>query len=359
MQDLTFYQSHLDRVSRSFAFCIQKLESPMRAWTSLSYLLCRVLDTVEDSQWNDSSLRTHQYSQFESFLLEQPQKELVQKWISDFPNTIPTSEKQLIEDAYLLFTDLHQLPNQAKSVIQSSVIRMSIGMTYYSSRETQACSLRLTDLKDVNRYCYFVAGVVGELLTQLILACHPDFDPQPDLLKNAFHFGLFLQKINLLKDQLTDETENRFLVPNRTLLIKSLKENITGSIAYITSLPINEKGYRTFCAWSLFLGAASLPWIQKSFSSKDGSKIPRSETEKLLASIEEIAQDNDELQKCLSEYLPYLSEFSDLDSPDSEDSGDSSSQEKSKNQSDPQDEWFIPISGNILNPFELRELKLI
>ena len=49
MQTISFYQTHLDRVSRSFAFCIKKLESPLRQWVSLAYLLCRVLDTVEDS----------------------------------------------------------------------------------------------------------------------------------------------------------------------------------------------------------------------------------------------------------------------------------------------------------------------
>ena len=51
MQTIGFYQTHLDRVSRSFAFCIKKLESPLRQWVSLAYLLCRVLDTVEDSIW--------------------------------------------------------------------------------------------------------------------------------------------------------------------------------------------------------------------------------------------------------------------------------------------------------------------
>ena len=53
MSEIAYYQPHLDRVSRSFAFCIARLEGEMREWVSLSYLLCRLLDTVEDAPWAD------------------------------------------------------------------------------------------------------------------------------------------------------------------------------------------------------------------------------------------------------------------------------------------------------------------
>ncbi len=49
LKEAEFYQTHLDRVSRSFAFCIRQLPDPLRGWVGLSYLLCRILDTIEDS----------------------------------------------------------------------------------------------------------------------------------------------------------------------------------------------------------------------------------------------------------------------------------------------------------------------
>ena len=61
-------------------------------------------------------------------------------------------------------------------------------------------------------------------------------------------------------------------VPIGTQLLASLRENGEGSLAYLLSLPVEEKGYRTFCAWSLFLGAASLSWIEKRFELKDGMR---------------------------------------------------------------------------------------
>ena len=125
-------------------------------------------------------------------------------------------------------------------------------------------------------------------------------------MKNAFHFGLFLQKVNLLKDQRGDEKEGRFLVPDREQLLASLCENAEGALAYLTELPADEKGYRVFCAWSLFLGGASLSWIEKSFQAADGTKIPRNVTQELLASVEALVLDNDALRSGFHEYFPTL-----------------------------------------------------
>jgi phytoene/squalene synthetase len=341
MQSLDFYQKHLDRVSRSFAFCIQKLELPLRQWVSLSYLLCRTLDTVEDSSWESSTLRNAQYDAFERFLHRLPKPNEVSIWASQFPSTIPEGEKILLQDAFFLFEDLHQLSEELQKSIQQTVLRMSAGMRHYASVQETTGGLKLADLLDVNRYCYFVAGIVGELLTRLMLQHRPDFKAGPALMKNAFHFGLFLQKVNLLKDQRTDEREGRFLVPDREVLLASLRENARGSVDYLTSLPRDEKGFRIFCGWSLFLGAASLPWIQQSFNDQDTSKIPRSVTQELLQAVEEICQEDDALKAELETQLENLPKLA-SDIP------------LNRNGS----EWFFPLSGGVLSSEDLQELLL-
>jgi phytoene/squalene synthetase len=346
MQSVEFYQSHLNRVSRSFAFCIQKLESPLRQWVSLSYLLCRVLDTVEDSQWSSIALRSGQYEEFESFMHVNPSRSVVAEWSSRFPDSIPEGEKDLLADAHLLFQDLHDLPKSVRKHLQDTVLRMSAGMRHYGQDPTG--KLKLSDLGEVNRYCYFVAGIVGELLTHLVLEAWPEFKPRDDIFRNAFHFGLFLQKVNLLKDQLTDEKEGRYLVPSRQLLLASLRENAQGAVDYIVSLPTEEKGFRVFCAWSLFLGAASLPFIQQAFSHADGSKIPRSVTEELLEAIEEICQDNEALQ---SELLPHLDNLPELES---------STFEKASSANNPENvDWFHRIAGDALQAQDFVSLRLV
>lgn len=341
MQTIGFYQTHLDRVSRSFAFCIKKLESPLRQWVSLAYLLCRVLDTVEDSIWESSRLREAQYSEFDSFLQNAPSAATVQAWSARFPISIPETEKLLLAEAQLLFKDLHSLPPEVRRAMQGTVQRMSAGMKYYASR-THGGELRLADLTDVNRYCYFVAGIVGELLTKLLIEYRPEFVPNKDFMKNAFHFGLFLQKVNLLKDQRGDEREGRFLVPNRAQLFASLRENAEGAVTYLTSLPEDERGFRTFCAWSLFLGAASLSWIEMSFNADDGSKIPRNITQELLEAVEAIVLDNSALRAGFEEYFPKLPALE--TTPTAPESGD--------------EQWFTRLSGQVLASSELVELRL-
>jgi phytoene/squalene synthetase len=251
-----------------------------------------------------------------------------------------------LQEAYPLFKDLHELPDNVRASIEQTVFRMYQGMRHYAATQELDGNhgiLRLKDLADVNRYCYFVAGVVGELLSRLVLEYRQDFKPGPEFMKNAFHFGLFLQKVNLLKDQRGDEREGRYLVPDRAVVFSSLRENVIGAIEYITALPVNEKGYRIFCAWSLFLGAASLPFIQQAYEENDGSKIPRSVTQELLAAVADIAQDNAALREALDEYLPNIPEL-----PSSAAISEAAA-----------GRWFDEISGNVLNPSDLAELRIL
>jgi len=252
----------------------------------------------------------------------------------------------LLQDASVVFDDLREAPPDVRESIRDGVQRMSAGMKHYSSRESSG-ALKLIDLTDVNRYCYFVAGVVGELLTRLLISFRPDFRPGLGLMKDAFHFGLFLQKVNLLKDQRADEREGRFLIPDRGVVLSSLRENAEGALAYLTALPLEEAGYRTFCAWSLFLGAASLSWIEKSYEADDASKIPRSVTGKLLAAVESMAQDNEALRMGFEEHFPELPELPELPAL--------------AGYARPMDHggWFTQLSGKSLGSHELVDLRMI
>lgn len=291
MQPVSFYQDHLNRVSRSFAFCIARLEGDLRLWVSLSYLLCRVLDTVEDVSWPETSAQKKAFEDFNSFLISPPSFTALQAWLQLFPASIPSAELLLLQDSALLFQDLAGLPLPVQNKIRQAVQNMARGMGHFSQNK----ELRLKNLAEVNQYCFFVAGIVGELLTDLILQIGK-IPAEASLYLRAHHFGLFLQKINLLKDQMTDEKEGRFLIPSRPQVLASLPQNATGALEYVQSIPIEAKDYRLFCAWSLFLGLLSLPWIQRSWTSKIFEKIPRLLTEKMMKEIESIIDDNRALE---------------------------------------------------------------
>ncbi len=287
MTDISFYQDHLNRVSRSFAFCIEQLERPFRDWVSLSYLLCRLLDTVEDSAWEDAD---HQYSHFKKFgdfLAAPPSANQVADWVRDFDGRASPGEMLLVQDSPALWRGLHALNPEVKSAIQESVGYMNDGMVRFQQSRTNGV-LRLRGLAEVDEYCYVVAGVVGEMMTRLYSAYKPSFIPNGLVFKNACRFGLFLQKVNLLKDQTKDEAEGRYLIPDRTEVLASVREEAKGALSYILALPREETGYRTFCAWSLFLGLASL--------GTPGGKVSREVVQPLLAQVKGVVSDNQRLE---------------------------------------------------------------
>ena len=308
----------------------------MRDWVSLSYLLCRILDTVEDASWPQPQQRDAAFRIFDA-VLQDPEPTQVQAWVASFPTDIPAGESLLLQDATLLFADVNALPQAPREVIHHTVRTMRLGMQHYAEARGAEGALRLESLTEVNRYCYFVAGVVGHLLTRLFLLSRPDFTPQHDLMRDAFHFGLFLQKINLLKDQRTDESEGRFLVPHRRALLASLRTNTSGSMAYLTALPVDAREYRLFCAWSLFLGLASLPHMEQAYSHGSASKIGRGETLQLLQQVSEIVQDNAALRRALADYTESL--------PPETEAGHAP-------------DWFCALSGDALRPSDLSDLQI-
>src|SRR5947208_1505371 len=327
MRPPEFYQRHLDAVSRSFALCIPQLDQPLRDQVALSYLLLRVLDTVEDAPFADRALQQRQFSAFRQFLVEMPTRAQIDAFRASFPAGLSDGERNLLADIEAFFEDAHDLPAGARSVVLSAMDRMARGMAAYAQR---SAPLRLLDLEDVCRYCCIVAGLVGELLTQLWALG----GGAPPRMLFAYRFGLFLQKVNILKDQAEDEAAGRFLVPHRRELLASLRADAEGALSYLTSLPRSERGYRTFCAWSLMLGATSLAQLDGPRESR------RAQTMALLARTGEIAQDDEALRRQFAALLPELPEVRGrppLGKPEPA-------------------EWFVRMLGAPLHTAELVEL---
>src|SRR5467141_1218136 len=322
-----FYLRHLDAVSRSFALCIPQLDQPLRDQVALSYLLLRVLDTVEDAPFADRALQQRQFTAFRQFLVKMPTRAQIDAFRASFPAGLSDGERNLLADTEAFFEDAHELSPGARSVVLSAMDRMARGMAAYAQRPVP---LRLLDLEDVCRYCCIVAGLVGELLTDLWALG----GGAPPRMAFAYRFGVFLQKVNILQDQAEDEAAGRFLVPHRRELLASLRADAEGALSYLTSLPRGERGYRTFCAWSLMLGATSLAQLDGPRESR------RAQTMALLGRTAEIAQDDEALRRQFAELLPELPEVrrrQPLGKPESAD-------------------WFVRMLDAPLRPEELAEI---
>jgi len=293
MRPWTFYQHWLDAVSRSFALCIPQLDPPFRDHVGLAYLLFRVLDTIEDAPFAEQATQQRQFERLRAFLRAMPTRPVVDAFVATFPTRITDAERALLGETYALLEDGHALPAVARAAMFRALDRMLLGMAAYTRRPAP---LRLVDGEDVSRYCCFVAGVVGEMLTDLWALARSAAPPSTPL---AYHFGLFLQKVNILKDQAEDEAAGRFLVPDRTELIASLGRDAEGALAYLQAIPCGDR-YRIFCAWSLMLGAATIAQLEQPRQSR------RAESAQLLARTAAIVDDNDGLARLLGELMPVL-----------------------------------------------------
>lgn len=261
-----FNQAHLNRVSRSFAWCIQELEEPLRQQVGLSYLICRIVDTVEDAPWPNEQLkseRVHPQSKVMMKLLEALKNKIDQTELVSvlglIPKQIPEGEKMLLAEAETIFDQYWEMDFKARKCLQGPIETMILGMTEVQSFKISSI-LKLNNLKELNHYCFYVAGVVGEILTDLVHLQFPKTAGDIQKCKiNAFHFGLFLQKINILKDQKSDEALGSFFIENFSETVNSLRTHAENAIEYILSLPKEVKSFKLFCSSSLALGFMSLP----------------------------------------------------------------------------------------------------
>ena len=303
MPDQDLQQFHLDRVSRSFAFCIARLPLPLRNYVGLSYLLCRVIDTAEDAVWIEKKAKSQSFIDFQEFLQSKPTSLQVTDWaVAVTQNGISENEKNLLSDFSTLLNNFYSIPENIRTKMQKSILCMSKGMHFFSEKYPEG--LRLKNLTEVNQYCFFVAGIVGELLTDL-MSEFVDAETFPkDIYLKAHHFGLFLQKINILKDQKEDELNKKFFIHDKDEFIASLKFNAQNALQYILHIPVNQKEFRLFCSWSLFIGLSSLNWIQNSWLTAVANKIPRWMTEQILLQTENVINDNLSLQKFFTDLLP-------------------------------------------------------
>lgn len=300
-----FYQSHLDRVSRSFAFCIRQLPSPLREWIGLSYLLCRIVDTIEDSAWMEAGDQFSAFEIFDSNLMARERAGELDQWASRFPPGLPEGESLLLRDSRRLLADFHKLPPPVHEVIRELVLSMSQGMQHFC-RQRQGGPLRLKSLNEVNQYCFFVAGVVGEILAKLVARVEPKFDLSQVNLLRAHHFGLFLQKVNLLKDQVKDETEGRHLIPSREIVEDSSQENAAQALDFLLQVPRGQREFRRFCAWSLFLGIEALGVARDSVLRRTVLKVPRVEMQSLLERVEVALEDDGALRSLYNDLTARL-----------------------------------------------------
>jgi len=272
----------LEATSRTFALAIPLLPPPTRDEATIAYLLFRIADTFEDATvlW-DRDRRIAALGQLAEALAASDPRErasrLAREW-SDRPPIHHPGCLRLLEHTPVVVSALQGLEGPARDAIKRHTIRTAEGMAGFVARTDADGILRVVDLAALRDYCYVVAGIVGEMLTELFVLSNPGLTAIVDELRpRAAAFGEGLQLTNILKDAAWDHTEGRNFVPpavERGELFALARRDLEAAEEYCLALQRAGAPSGVVAFTSLTVGLA-WPTLRKVEAHGPGSKISR------------------------------------------------------------------------------------
>jgi farnesyl-diphosphate farnesyltransferase len=276
-------QDLLVKTSRTFALAIPLLPRPTVDEVTIAYLLFRIADTFEDASvlW-PRSRRIEALGRFADLLRRPAVKEaerLAEQWLED-PPTDHAGYCELLQETPIVVAAFLDLSVEARRAIAEHTIRTADGMAAVVERTGDDGVIQLRSIADLQDYCYIVAGIVGEMLTELFLLGSAKLDPVREYLRQrAASFGEGLQLVNILKDSASDATEGRYFLPEgipRDEVFDLARRDLEAAAEY--TLAVQQKGgpdgVVLFTGLPLELASATLDRVQ---SGGPGAKLSRPE----------------------------------------------------------------------------------
>jgi farnesyl-diphosphate farnesyltransferase len=298
----------LEGVSRSFALTIPQLPPPLRSPVTNGYLLCRIADTIEDEE----SLSTDQKVFFFERFLEVVEGKRPATEFADALSpllsirTLP-AEKELIRKTPWVVAKTFSYDEKQQVALKRCVTTMARGM----ERFQQIKGLHgLRDVRALDSYCYHVAGVVGEMLTELFCEYSEDIRRSKEKLFGlASSFGQGLQMTNILKDLWDDRDRGVCWLPRDVFenagcdlihlspgafglhygkalaaLVGMARLHLENALNYSLIIPPRETGIRRFCLWAIGLAIFTLRNIvgHPSYSNASEIKVSRSRVKAII-----------------------------------------------------------------------------
>jgi farnesyl-diphosphate farnesyltransferase len=209
-------------------------------------------------------------------------------------------------------------PGQREAILRC-LTTMSHGMGHYERSRSRS---GLGDVPEYEHYCYFVAGVVGEMLTELFCDHSPLIEARrEDLEARAVSFGLGLQMTNILKDVWDDYSSGVCWLPREVFqdngydldelrphhngnghafaasmrdLVGIAHAHLREALDYTLLIPNHETGIRRFLIWAALLAVSTLRKIDADplFTSGTQVKVSRQRVTAIVASSSAVARSN-------------------------------------------------------------------
>jgi len=168
--NLEWCHDTLESVSRTFAISIEQLEEPMSSTLCVGYLLCRIADTVEDERSLAAAEKDGLLAQFDC-VLDPDDRTEVDEFASsvDDAETPSTDDWRLVAESERVIRTFERLPAPAREAITPPARELVNGMRLFVRRYAHEEGIRIETVDELEEYCYYVAGVVGHLITNVQL----------------------------------------------------------------------------------------------------------------------------------------------------------------------------------------------
>jgi farnesyl-diphosphate farnesyltransferase len=299
----------LPRVSRTFAISIRFLPGTVGDAVTTAYLLCRIADTIEDDGTMPAVRKGELFDAFMRSLENEDRARAFVAQVADVRGD--AAHVDLIRRTDSVCRVLRSLPAPTRVIVARWVGEMVVGMKKFVLLYPRG--IRIQTLGEYREYCYYVAGTVGCMLTELWREHAPSVGAAQfaALKERCEKFGEALQTVNILKDIAWDaEHENAIYIPARTLAehgsghdtllsaahVEGNKAAIAGFIElawhdldealdYLYRVPRRALAIRAFCVLPLLYAYATLRDLSASRAMLQAGgvvKISRSEVRWLM-----------------------------------------------------------------------------
>ena len=297
LSDDDFQSEMLEEVSRTFALTIPQLPGALCRVVSNAYLLCRIVDTIEDEPLLNGAQKNYFCREFLKTLnLVRNAESFSRQLCASLSNQTPPAEHELIRHIPRVIQITRGFPEPQREALQRCVRIMAKGMGQFQLRGENH---GLKSLEDLDQYCYYVAGVVGQMLTRLFCLYSPEIAKNRDaLMALAVSFGQGLQMTNILKDVWEDYQLGACWLPRKIFadagcdlrdlttgrnrqgfergvqrLVGIAHRHLRNAVSYTLLIPKQETGIRNFCLWAIGLAVLTLRKINNHLDYTNGSQV--------------------------------------------------------------------------------------
>ena len=276
------------KTSRTFALSIPVLPEPTRAEVTVAYLLFRIADTLEDATEWEPERQTDELDRFARLLDDRtviPAEKLACRWTEE-PPLENAAYLELLAELPAVLAALDRLHPEARELVIRDTRRTAERMILFVGRPRP---LQLRDVPDLRDYCYAVAGIVGEMLTELFLLGRPQLAEAAGAMRaDAARFGEALQLVNILKDAAFDRDEGRSYLPadvERAGIFTLARGDLDAAEAYVRRLQRHEapRGIVAFTALPVLLARRTLDRVERD---GPGAKVTRPEVAEIVVALD-------------------------------------------------------------------------